>query len=57
MDMCLSAANAMQEDAFRLLAAIFEQVVHNLLNRRHENGGIVFRVPIEMQEDLVIDVR
>jgi len=57
MDICLSAANAVQEDAFRLLAAITEEVVHNLLNRRHKNGGIVFRVPIEMQENLVIDVR
>jgi hypothetical protein len=45
-----------QKDALRLPAAIFEQLVHDLLNRRHEDGKIVFRVPVEMQEDLVVHV-
>jgi hypothetical protein len=47
----------MQEDAFRLLAAIIESTVHNLLDGRHEKGRIVLRVPVDMQEDLVVDVR
>ena len=51
-----SNSNAVQKDALRLPAAIFEQLVHDLLNRRHEDGKIVFRVPVEMQEDLVVHV-
>ena len=57
MDMRLSPADALQVDALRFSAAIFEQTVYNLLNSRHEYGRIVFRVPVEMQEDLVIDMR
>ena len=57
MDMCLGSTDALQVGPLRLPAAICEKAVHNLLNGRHENGRIVFRVPVEMQEDLMIGVR
>jgi hypothetical protein len=57
MDMRGSPSDAVQENALRPLAATCEQFVDNLLNRRYENGRIVLCVPVEMQKDLVIDMR
>ena len=56
MDVRWSSSNAMQKDSFGRLAALCEQLMYDLLNCGNENWRIVFRVPVEMQEDLVVNV-
>jgi hypothetical protein len=56
MHMSLSPSDAVQIDSLRLPAAICEHGMHNLLNGGHKNWSIVFRMPVEMQEDFMIDV-